>query len=332
MKAHIYECGLRGPCIGWKARYQSFCANPNRGMGREVIKCLVAFFMPTTRNIHPHAPQTCSLFMPLRMMTTRRGSLAIKLPLGVVDKVCKSIEQSAWSPLPYPCLAYYSHEQTDTLLPSTTQITLVWFVLDAFTHLSIEAGFVFLALGPTAKHSSSCMAFIWREYARADSRWAGRDPTILSIEIITAFLLGPLCLLAAWAIYTHRPYRHLVQLSISLCELYGGWMTFMPDILSGSHSLALHDPLLLWVHLVFMNGLWVLLPVLLAWESGAYLIHACTIAKTEESGKRREHVGGLPSVGWFWMIAGMMAVYMVLVPLILLVSADPPPAVMPRIE
>lgn len=104
-------------------------------------------------------------------------------------------------------------------------------------------------------------------------------------------------------------------------------MTFMPDILSGSPSLALHDPLLLWVHLVFMNGLWVLLPALLAWESGAYLIHACALAKTEEGGKKRERVRGLPSVGWFWVVAGGMGLYMVLVPLILLVTADPPPAV-----
>lgn len=262
------------------------------------------------------------------MVTTRSRSLSIKIPLNVVDKVSKSDRRKCVAPFsPYTCLV-----QTDTLLPSTTQITLVWFILDAFTHLSIEAGYVFLALGPTANQSSSYMAFIWREYARADSRWAGRDPTILSIEILTAFLLGPLCLLAAWAIYTRRPYRHLVQLSISLFELYGGWMTFMPDIISGAHSLALHDPLLLWVHLVFMNGLWILLPILLAWESGVYLIHACTIAKTEESGKRREHVGGLPSIGWFWMIAGIMVVYVVLVPLILLVSADRPPAVIPGIK
>ena len=110
-------------------------------------------------------------------------------------------------------------------------------------------------------------------------------------------------------------------------------MTFMPDILSGSPSLALDDPLLLWVHLVFMNGLWVLLPALLAWESSAYLIHACTIAKTEEEGgQRRERVKGLPPIIWFWVVAGVMGVYMVLVPLILLVTADPPPAVIPRSE
>lgn len=111
-------------------------------------------------------------------------------------------------------------------------------------------------------------------------------------------------------------------------------MTFVPDILEGSPSLALDDPLLFWVHLVFMNGLWVLLPAILAWESGAYLVHACAIAKTEEGeggkekeAKRRGRVRGLPSIGWFWVVAATMGLYMVLVPLLLLVTADPPPAV-----
>ena len=44
------------------------------------------------------------------------------------------------------------------------------------------------------------------------------------------------------------------QIVISVAELYGGWMTFVPDVLEGSKSLATDDPVLLWVYLVFMNG------------------------------------------------------------------------------
>ena len=75
------------------------------------------------------------------------------------------------------------------------QVILLWFVLDALTHLSIEFGYVVLALGPTAERSSGLMGkllhshaalpnrevdftvfpsintgFIWREYSRADKR------------------------------------------------------------------------------------------------------------------------------------------------------------------
>ena len=33
----------------------------------------------------------------------------------------------------------------------------MWFVIDAFTHLSIELGYVLVALGPTARRSDSLM-------------------------------------------------------------------------------------------------------------------------------------------------------------------------------
>jgi hypothetical protein len=213
------------------------------------------------------------------------------------------------------------------------QVAFSWFVLDAITHLSIELGYVLLALGPTARASPSFMGFLWREYARADSRWAGRDPNIIAIELVTVFLLGPACLLAAWAIYHRRPYRHVLQLGISLLELYGGWMTFAPDVLAGAPSLALQDPFLLSVHLIFMNGLWVLIPAVLAWESGATLVGACSLAQIgasggEEGGSKREERGqapGIPSVHWFWVLAMAMVVYVILVPLILVATAAPPP-------
>jgi hypothetical protein len=73
------------------------------------------------------------------------------------------------------------------------KITLVWFLIDAFTHLTIEFGYVVLALGETAKKSDTYLGHIWREYGRADSRWAIRDANVISIEIMTVFV-GVLCL------------------------------------------------------------------------------------------------------------------------------------------
>jgi hypothetical protein len=64
-------------------------------------------------------------------------------------------------------------------------ITLVWFVIDALTHLTIELGYVWTALGPTAAKDPSLMGFIWREYGRADKRWAVRDANVISLELLT---------------------------------------------------------------------------------------------------------------------------------------------------
>ena len=141
-------------------------------------------------------------------------------------------------------------------------------------------------------------------------------------------------------------------------------MTFAPDVLEGSKSLATDDPVLLWVYLVFMNGVrafvrlkrseeeggrkegrkrasldvgtcwlgasdltaalprshthpsvpllplllsssqvWVIVPLLLLWESGAHVVHACAVAKAEQQ-PRRDRVAGLPSLGWFYLVGG----------------------------
>ena len=46
-----------------------------------------------------------------------------------------------------------------------------------------------------------------------------------------------------------------------------GWMTFCPEWLTGSTQLDTSNWLYLWVYLVFFNGIWVVIPVLLLAQS-----------------------------------------------------------------
>ena len=46
-----------------------------------------------------------------------------------------------------------------------------------------------------------------------------------------------------------------------------GWMTFCPDWLVGSPNLVTDNWLYLWVYLVFFNGLWVVIPLALMYQS-----------------------------------------------------------------
>jgi hypothetical protein len=107
------------------------------------------------------------------------------------------------------------------------QLALIWYIIDANTHLTIELGYVWLALTSTAKKSDSFLGFIWREYGRADARWAVRDVNVISIEIMTV-LMGILCLFQIYGTYYRKPWRHPMQILICVAELYGGWMTFAP--------------------------------------------------------------------------------------------------------
>jgi hypothetical protein len=107
------------------------------------------------------------------------------------------------------------------------KLCLVWFLIDAFTHLSIELGYVYLAMTTTAQKADNYLGHIWREYARADTRWAIRDPSVISIEIATV-IMGVLCLFAIVGIVQRKSWRHPLQIIICVAELYGGWMTFAP--------------------------------------------------------------------------------------------------------
>ena len=48
------------------------------------------------------------------------------------------------------------------------------------------------------------------------------DPTVVSLEILTVFIDGPLCLILIYAMLKDKFYRHYVQIVLCVCELYGG--------------------------------------------------------------------------------------------------------------
>lgn len=95
-----------------------------------------------------------------------------------------------------------SPQAASSRLSYADAVCVVWFALDAFTHLAIEGSYVALALGPTAAKSSSLFAAIWREYGKADARWAVRDANVISLELLTVFLGGPAAVAMVHAIIT----------------------------------------------------------------------------------------------------------------------------------
>ncbi|XP_029369977.1 emopamil-binding protein-like [Echeneis naucrates] len=140
---------------------------------------------------------------------------------------------------------------------------LLWLFYDVIVHLTLEGPFVYMSLVGTVETAEGPLAELWREYGKADSRWLVSDPTIVSIEILTVVLDSLLAALLIHAVQTDKYYRHFLQIALSVCELYGSWMTFCPDWLVGSPNLNTSSWLYLWVYLVLFNGVWVLVPVLL---------------------------------------------------------------------
>ncbi|XP_068121165.1 emopamil-binding protein-like [Hyperolius riggenbachi] len=150
---------------------------------------------------------------------------------------------------------------------ATDQWVLVWLFYDAIVHFTLEGPFVYMSLVGTVATSDGALASLWKEYGRADNRWLHSDPTIVSLEILTVVVDGLLAVVLIYAIVKDKYYRHFVQITLCVCEIYGGWMTFCPDWLLGSPSLNTSNWFCLWIYLVFFNGIWVLIPGLLLWQS-----------------------------------------------------------------
>ena len=50
------------------------------------------------------------------------------------------------------------------------------------------------------------------------------------MESITAFVDGPLSFITLYAFITRAPYRHVAQILLSLCQLYGDVLYFSTEV------------------------------------------------------------------------------------------------------
>jgi hypothetical protein len=69
-------------------------------------------------------------------------------------------------------------------------------------------------------------------------------------------------------------------------ELYGGFMTFAPEWLSGNPALAGDDPVYLWLYLVFFNMLWVFIPFWVLYVAYQEIVSTFSRASNEPSAKK----------------------------------------------
>jgi len=160
------------------------------------------------------------------------------------------------------------------------RLTFIWLAFDMMIHFSFEGSFLYLStFGRTVNSSVGPFAELWKEYARADFRWGFSDSTVVSLEILTVLGAGPLCGLILYQLAKKDPARHYWIVVLSTAELYGGWMTFCPEWLTGSPNLDTSNPLYLWVYLFFMNIIWVVIPLWLMYDSYGHIAGSLRLAQ-----------------------------------------------------
>jgi hypothetical protein len=134
------------------------------------------------------------------------------------------------------------------------------------------------------------------------------------------------------------PWRHAAQLVLCACELYGGWMTFAPEWLARptpNPNLSA-APRHVWIYLFFMNALWVLVPLILAWDSAVVITRALAAVQRpdgEDGSVTKKAAGAVgtdmrrpPTTnGAYWVIVAALGLYVVLVPGVIFSAPSHPP-------
>ncbi|KAG9246340.1 Emopamil-binding protein [Calycina marina] len=129
---------------------------------------------------------------------------------------------------------------------------------------------------------------LWQVYAKADHRWGGADSTVISLELLTVFGAGPL---AAWICYGIAKKDWKVSpylIVLATAELYGGWITFCPEWLTGSQNLDTSNFMFTWVYLFFFNMLWVVFPIYELYVAFGDIRDAFKIRRAVDAQKRLE--------------------------------------------
>lgn len=196
-----------------------------------------------------------------------------------------------------------------------------WHAYDALTHMLVEGSFLYhcffsyttiASLRGTEPHflthsdrlygpayGTDASARMWQEYAKADRRWAGADIGVISLELLTVFLGTPAAFYVCYQTYQSSRQRSdasatgsakakmwIVATALAICELYGGFMTFAPEWLSGNTQLETDDPVYLWLYLFFFNTLWVFIPFWVLTEAWKEAKRAFVGAETASRGKK----------------------------------------------
>ncbi len=146
--------------------------------------------------------------------------------------------------------SYGRHPEVVTAKATTT------FSQYLFSHASIGDWF-----------DSRFWAKAYGQYARYDARYLTAEPTVVYI-CYSEIVLGPLCLLVAWLIQRGHSLRHPLQLVLCTAQFYGTVLYFTAPVVAGTWSQVMtRDPFELWVFVILLNGIWMIVPGLMIWQS-----------------------------------------------------------------
>ncbi|KAM6925342.1 3-beta-hydroxysteroid-Delta(8),Delta(7)-isomerase [Xenentodon cancila] len=165
------------------------------------------------------------------------------------------------------------------------RLAISWFGVCGFIHCVIEGWFsLYYDILPG---DQSFLSQLWKEYSKGDSRYVIADNFTVCMETVTAWLWGPFSFWAVYSFLTNKPYRFVLQLIISLGQLYGAVLYFFTEHRDGYSHSELGHPIYFWFYFVFMNVLWIFIPLALIVDAWRQLSAAQTHADNTKGHKSK---------------------------------------------
>ncbi|KAM9326490.1 3-beta-hydroxysteroid-Delta(8),Delta(7)-isomerase [Gastrophryne carolinensis] len=167
------------------------------------------------------------------------------------------------------------------------RLIVCWFMVCTFIHGVIEGWFSLYY--PVIPKDQAFLSQLWKEYGKGDSRYIIADNFTVCMETVTAVAWGPLSLLTVFAFLRNKPYRFVLQLIVSLGQLYGDVLYFYTEYRDGFIHSEMWHPIYFWFYFVFMNALWIIIPSALIVDAWANISRAqgkADSARTTSKSKR----------------------------------------------
>ncbi|ORX63945.1 Emopamil-binding protein [Basidiobolus meristosporus CBS 931.73] len=165
------------------------------------------------------------------------------------------------------------------------RLIFMWCVICGFIHMFLEG--YFAVFHSSLAGDQAILGQVWKEYSKGDSRYLSSDSFVVNMERITAFIDGPLAFYTAYAIYTNSPGRHVAQISVSICQLYGCVLYYLTTLFEGSPHCDPH-PLYFWFYFVVMNAFWTIIPIVLINQSWGAIYRGMAVAQKAISSKKHK--------------------------------------------
>jgi len=166
------------------------------------------------------------------------------------------------------------HKKTE----KTIRLIYVWYLSNAVFYLVFGTSYVYYSFKACSKtqfighgagrthcgvaFSDNLNALVWREYSRADSRFAENDQMILSMQIFATVVHGMIGGLICWLIWYNKRISWFWLAVVAMADVYGTFLRVCTEWLGEWKHWRVENWLYFGVYIVGYNGLTVVMSLM----------------------------------------------------------------------